>query len=255
MQVTGYKFNGNNETIESNSRSLFVRGVVYEADQPVKKDGCWYQKVRLDVAGTLSSETVPLKHFLIDQPECVCAPGLPVLVEYAFYSNVYGIPVVLGVQPIFDFDASGHRKVPMLDQLFLTLSSRPPHRADRCIHKTRFGDRVFSKSEIVVSEIMKSHGIPFQYELTAKSKIEGTVRYPDWVMFTHEGNPVFLEHLGMLGNDEYQQKWLPKVYWYARHGVHYGVNLFTTRDEDNGGLDCAAIETTCLKIKSLIEDR
>lgn len=46
---------------------------------------------------------------------------------------------------------------------------------------------------------------------------EGTMRSPDFTIETVLGDLVIWEHLGMLDDPHYAQKWASKKSWYARN--------------------------------------
>lgn len=56
----------------------------------------------------------------------------------------------------------------------------------------------------------------------------------------------------MLNRDDYRRGWEWKKAWYEQNGYVEGRNLFTTSDDDRGGLDSRPIEETTKQIRSLI---
>jgi hypothetical protein len=66
------------------------------------------------------------------------------------------------------------------------------------------------------------------------------------------GDPIIWEHLGMLSRDDYRQGWEWKKAWYERNGFVLGNNLFTTQDDERGGLDSQQIRTVAEAIKDLL---
>jgi hypothetical protein len=115
------------------------------------------------------------------------------------------------------------------------------------IHKTRRGELVRSKSEVIVANLLYdllSDGYAYEQELRM---VDGSYRLPD---FTIEdaatGTKVYIEHLGMLTIPSYKKKWKQKLKWYGEHGITEvgGVNglLIVTQDNEQGGIDSEAIE-------------
>jgi hypothetical protein len=231
---------------------ILVRGLVSSANQPFQTDGNWFQEIRLDVDGCLSSETVPLKQFNLEGPIFFCKPGREVLVEFSRYCSAYGMPVITGVRPNDQFYSPTNRQLPKSDMVHLDFFERPAYRANACKHQSLGNDRVSSKSEVIISNILYHERIPYHYEMLAKSKLGQGFRYPDWMFFDSSKNPVIWEHLGMLSDAKYREDWLKKAFWYDQHGVVYGTNLFITRDDENGGINSHVVLETCAKIKSII---
>jgi len=124
--------------------------------------------------------------------------------------------------------------------------------AEHLIHRTDKGHMVRSKSELVVANKLFSLGMDYQYERI----IEGTARAgrlrPDFSFFDPGGDIIVWEHLGMMGRDDYRRGWEWKKKWYLENGYEEGVNLFTTADEENGGLDSDKISQVAGKIQELI---
>ena len=77
-------------------------------------------------------------------------------------------------------------------------------------------------------------------------------RYPDFTFATPAGRRIIWEHLGMLAQPEYARGWEEKRAWYAKNNVVEGINLFTTRDDERGGLDTREIQKVAEQIQRLI---
>jgi hypothetical protein len=85
--------------------------------------------------------------------------------------------------------------------------------------------------------------------------IDGVTKYPDFTVEGMEsGETFYWEHCGMLHVPRYKQRWEAKLDWYRSHGIRPleegggdRATLIVTRDEPNGSIDSA-------KIDSLISD-
>jgi hypothetical protein len=116
------------------------------------------------------------------------------------------------------------------------------------IHRTTRGELVRSKSELLIAELMHARGVKYAYERRLQQE-DGTVRYPDFTIEDDNlGRTVYWEHLGMLGDSVYAERWAAKRAWYAAHGVveHPAPGprvLVWTRDDEAGGIDASAIST------------
>lgn len=85
-------------------------------------------------------------------------------------------------------------------------------------HVADSGDRVISKSELLIANILHEAGIKFEYNFELPSKSGKGTRWPDFV-FTINGTKIFWEHAGMLSKNDYLEKHKAKVAWYQRQGL------------------------------------
>jgi len=108
------------------------------------------------------------------------------------------------------------------------------------IHQTTNGDRVRSKSEVIIANELKNHGISYEYEKLLWSKKGDTFKRPDFTVF-YEGEEYYWEHLGRMDDPAYVETWEAKRKWYEQ-------NEFTDRlilsEEDSRGLDSRKIVET-----------
>lgn len=120
---------------------------------------------------------------------------------------------------------------------------------DGLIHKTRRGDSVRSKSEVIIADLLFSKGIDYKYE-TPFIGSDGSRRYPDFTFEDAElGLEIYWEHLGMMQQPDYRRRWEAKLAWYRAQGVlpHTeggGPNgtLIITQDDAQGGIQSNEIE-------------
>ena len=111
---------------------------------------------------------------------------------------------------------------------------------------------VRSKSELVIANMLYQMGIDYQYEQRLEgAMVPGTVR-PDFLFADPAGDPIVWEHLGMLTRDDYRQSWERKRTWYRQNGFVEGVSLFTTRDDEKGGLDSENVRGVAEQIEELL---
>ncbi len=127
---------------------------------------------------------------------------------------------------------------------------------DRLIHRTRRGDRVRSKSEVILADRLHELGIVYAYEQPFPGA-DGSCRYPDFTVDDPaSGHKVIWEHLGMLSVPEYRLGWDRKLAWYARSGVLPGEGgpnglLVTSEDSRGGGIDSKALDDQIRQVFSL----
>ena len=87
------------------------------------------------------------------------------------------------------------------------------------IHRSRRGELMISKSEVIIANELASAGIVYEYERPYIGK-DKTRRYPDFTIEDADtGVTWFWEHLGMLGDAEYERKWKLKLAWYHENGI------------------------------------
>jgi len=120
------------------------------------------------------------------------------------------------------------------------------------VHRAPNGVMVRSKSELVIANHLFDVGLQYFYERPLEgTKSPGRLR-PDFSFVTDGGDVIVWEHLGMLNREDYLRGWEWKQAWYENNGYRLGENLFTTRDDDQGGLDSGPIHETAERIRKLL---
>lgn len=90
------------------------------------------------------------------------------------------------------------------------------------------GERVRSKSEVMVAEVLTELGVPYKCEPELYLNGLGRI-YPDFLVLNVKTRKEFYyEHLGMLGDAHYFERQLKKIYSYAENGYFPGKNLILT---------------------------
>ena len=120
---------------------------------------------------------------------------------------------------------------------------------ERLIHRTRRGESVRSKSEVIIADLLYSKKIDYSYEAPLVGK-DGKARYPDFTFEEDEtGLKVYWEHLGMMQVPEYRDRWEKKLEWYKKQeilphkdGGGPEGTLVTTMDDERGGIQSDEIE-------------
>lgn len=120
---------------------------------------------------------------------------------------------------------------------------------ENLVHRTRRGDLVRSKSEVIIADLLHSKGISYEYEKPLPGG-DGDVRFPDFTIEDAATGQVFYwEHLGLLADPVYRDRWERKKAWYRAQGIlpreegggEAGV-LITTQDSPEGMIDSSALE-------------
>lgn len=111
---------------------------------------------------------------------------------------------------------------------------------EKLIHKTISGEMVRSKSEVIVANILKNLDIDYSYEESLN--VRGKNYIPDFTI-RYKGKTAYLEHLGMLKDKSYKEKWNEKRKNYEEIGIsEENNNLIITKDGLDGSLDAKSIE-------------
>lgn len=117
------------------------------------------------------------------------------------------------------------------------------------IHKTRRGESVRSKSEVIIANLMYEKGVDYEYEARLVGT-DGQLRYPDFTIEdAASGTTIYWEHLGMMRDPDYKRRWEAKLKWYETQEIlpkQYGGGangtLIWTQDDERGGIDSGEIE-------------
>lgn len=87
------------------------------------------------------------------------------------------------------------------------------------------GERMRSKSELMIANALNKYGIPYKYECPLELKSYGTV-YPDFtVLNIKQRKEMYWEHLGLLDDYDYRERNLNKLTWYELNGFFPGDKL------------------------------
>jgi ATP-dependent exoDNAse (exonuclease V) alpha subunit len=118
---------------------------------------------------------------------------------------------------------------------------------DGLIHRTARGEAVRSKSEVIIANLLHDKGIDYHYEQPLE--INGVAKYPDFTIEDDDtGETYYWEHLGMLHDRDYRDRWEEKRAWLKEHGIlpreegkGQRGTLLWTQDSMNGGIDSEAV--------------
>ena len=98
---------------------------------------------------------------------------------------------------------------------------------DGLIHVTKSGDRVRSKSEVMIADTLFDNKLLFKPEPALE--LGDKIVYPDFEIVhpvTHK--LIWWEHFGMMDDPEYSYSAMKKLTEYARNGIVLGENLIVT---------------------------
>lgn len=93
---------------------------------------------------------------------------------------------------------------------------------------TAKGERVRSKSEIIIADALYREGIPYRYEYPMYLRGMGIV-YPDFaVLNTRTRQEILWEHFGRMDDPEYAKKTVRKIESYEQNKIFPGEKLILT---------------------------
>ena len=117
---------------------------------------------------------------------------------------------------------------------------------------TKKGERVRSKSEILIANMLYDLGIPYRYECPIKLKGYGEV-WPDFTLLDIRNRSVkYLEHFGLMHNETYMKEFFWKMSKYSQHGIVLGHSLLMTFEDKDHPLNVKET-TSMLKLNFGIE--
>lgn len=93
--------------------------------------------------------------------------------------------------------------------------------------RTKKGELVRSKSELIIANKLYDAGLPYHYETIFRT--EQFIANPDFFILNPRTRKVFYwEHFGLMSKQDYLEDALYKIEGYAKYGVIQGDNLIVT---------------------------
>ena len=144
------------------------------------------------------------------------------------------------------------------DQFIKEWQSKPyqpkPFRKDDPVYITMRGERVRSKSEMIIADRLYANNIPYKYECPVI--INGILIHPDFtILRIQDRKDLFLEHCGRIGDKDYSDDFVDRINLYSENGIIVGDRLFLTFETANRPLDVRTIDrliTTVFTQKPLL---
>lgn len=113
------------------------------------------------------------------------------------------------------------------------------------------GERVRSKSEILISNFYYDNKIPYRYEYPIKLSSNNrdiTVRPDFQILNKYRRSVIYHEHFGLIDKPEYMENMLFKLELYAQNGIHTGKNLILTFESSTHPLNMHYLSNICLPL-------
>lgn len=120
------------------------------------------------------------------------------------------------------------------------MPARNPFREEDYRFETRRGEKVRSKSEMMIADILFEYGL--QYRSDCPVSVGGKVLYPDFqILRRKDHTPVLWEHNGLTGSSSYVLRSYEKLAAYNRAGYIIGRNLILTSETEHEPLTRSVI--------------
>ena len=103
------------------------------------------------------------------------------------------------------------------------------------------GERVRSKSEVIIADRLYAKGIPYKYECPFLAGNE--IIHSDFtILRLSDRKIVYHEHCGMMGKPEYVEDMISRVNKYAHEGIYLGDRLFLTFESSGQPMDISWLD-------------
>ena len=103
------------------------------------------------------------------------------------------------------------------------------------------GERVRSKSEVIIADRLFNKGIPYKYECPLK--VGNEVIHPDFtILRMSDREIVYHEHCGKMSDPDYTKDIPDRVNKYARNGIFQGERLFLSFESAEYPLDMKTLD-------------
>lgn len=105
------------------------------------------------------------------------------------------------------------------------------------------GERVRSKSELIIADTLERENIPYRYEYPIYMKGIGRI-YPDFtVLNVKKRKELVWEHFEMMDIPEYAENFVQKINSYVKNGYYQGENLICTFETKDNPLNLKTIKS------------
>lgn len=104
------------------------------------------------------------------------------------------------------------------------------------------GERMRSKSEVIIANALAAHNVPYLYECPVELEDLGIV-YPDFrILNVRKRKELFWEHFGLIDDREYRDDALVKIEKYHQSGFCQGDNFIYTMETIRKPLNVKYVE-------------
>ena len=107
------------------------------------------------------------------------------------------------------------------------------------------GERVRSKSEILIANALKKHKIPYRFEYPYQFEPYSKTKHPDFTVLNVRRRKEYIwEHMGKMDDEGYRNYALNRIIDFEKHGIFPGDRLILTHETLNNPLSSKIIEKT-----------
>lgn len=104
------------------------------------------------------------------------------------------------------------------------------------------GERVRSKSEVIIADRLRENGIPYRYECPLK--VGNKIIHPDFTILRMSDRKIlYHEHCGMMTDPKYTEDFLIRTKDYNQAGIILGDRLFFTFESETTPLDVTVLDS------------
>ena len=107
---------------------------------------------------------------------------------------------------------------------------------------TKRGERVMSKTEILIGNILADLGVPYLYEFPLYLHSKGWIKPDFTALNVRTRRFLWWEHFGKMGDPEYCADNLEKILDYERDGYFPGTHLIITHETHDKPVDTRLLE-------------
>lgn len=116
---------------------------------------------------------------------------------------------------------------------------------------TAHGERVRSKSEVIIADSLFRNNIPYRYEFplhlncsTKNSRFGKITVHPDFLCLnTRTRQEFYWEHFGLMNSPDYSNNTASKLRLYTENGIFIGRNLLITMETQTDPISSGVIDT------------
>ena len=132
------------------------------------------------------------------------------------------------------------------DKQFVTMweaadYERKPFTENTPLHYTDREERVRSKSEAMIANMLLKEGIPYRYECPLR--LGDRIIHPDFTALrVRDRKEIYWEHLGMMDDTEYRNTAFQRVRLFEANGVFPGDQLILTFETYRMPLNTAVVQ-------------
>ena len=109
-------------------------------------------------------------------------------------------------------------------------------------------ERVRSKTEVIIANILNKFDLPYRYECPLTLELFPDVPktiYPDFtILDIRRRKTVYLEHFGMMDDEEYMQNALNRISLYEKNGIFPGDCLILTHETRKNPINIPLLKAT-----------